>query len=336
MPTRHCVMIPFYNRHEQVVQCVDALLAQALPETIILLVDDASTPAAVDSSILKAVLHHKNIYLIHHANNQGVAAARNSGIHWCRQQGIDILIMIDSDCRPESNMIAEHLRLHEQHPGAACIGGRIVGVGKGFWAALDGVTSWIHASPHGRSEAAQTEFRSVEHPYHLATTNFSMKLQKMPQRDLVFDERLKTGEDCLLVRELRRQQQRVYFSSTPTVFHQDRETMVDVFKHHYAWGHHQYFIQLGSDLSPRCFNPLYRGIFVLVFFHLIPWFALAGSILNSKALWVGQRKDLVFYPFIYLLWLAKGAAVLEAAIRPHSCLRTGRQSVSYEEIATDA
>lgn len=312
---------------------MEKLLASALPETIFLLVDDASAPMAWSSVELQPLLKNKNVFLIRHEQNQGVAAARNSGIDWCRQRDVDILIMVDSDCRPANNVIVEHLRLHDAHPEAVCIGGRIVGEGKGTWAKLDGITSWVHATPHGAGDVAQEEFRSVEHPYHLATTNFSIKLKQLMERKFVFDERLVTGEDCLLIRELRKLKRGVYFSSTPTVFHQDRETFADVFKHHYAWGHHQYFIQLGGDISSRCFNPWYRGVFVLVFLPLIPLFALAGSLLNSRALWAHQRQYFWFYPFIYLLWLGKGFAVLEAAIRPYACLRAGRPSVEYDEAA---
>jgi len=325
-------MIPFFNRHEQVALCVEKLLAQALPGTIFLLVDDSSSPAASRSIELKPILKNKNVFLIRHLENQGVSAARNSGIDWCRQRDIDIIIMIDSDCRPENNMISEHLRLHDAHPEVVAIGGLIVGEGKSFWAKLDGITSWVHASPHGIGDAAQEEFRVVEHPYHLATTNFSVKLKQLPERKFIFDERLITGEDCLLIRELRKLKKGVYFSSTPKIFHRDRETFIDVFRHHYAWGHHQYFIQLGGDISPRCFNPLYRAAFVLMFLPLIPLFAFAGSMLNSKALWTHQRNDLWLYPLIYLLWLGKGCAVVEAAMNPHACLRVGRSSVEYEEV----
>jgi len=336
MMAHHCVMIPFFNRHEQVALCLEKLLAHALPGTIFLLVDDASSPAASGSVELRSILKNKNIFLIRHLENQGVSAARNSGIDWCRQRDIDIIIMIDSDCRPENNMISEHLRLHAAHPEAAVIGGRIVGEGKSFWAKLDGITSWIHASPHGVVDATQEEFRVVEHPYHLATTNFSVKLKQLPARKFIFDERLMTGEDCLLIRELRKLKKGVFFSAVPKIFHRDRETFRDVFRHHYAWGHHQYFIQLGGDISPRCFNPLYRGIFTLIFLPLIPLFALAGSLLNSKSLWACQRKDLLFYPLIYLLWLGKGCAVVETAIRPYACLRNGRHLVEYEEVVQNA
>src|SRR5690606_35377093 len=142
-----------------------------------------------------------------------------------------------------------HLRLHREHPDAVCIAGRINGEGKGVWARLDGITSWVHASPHGVGESTPAS-RAVWHPYHLATTIFSVKLGQLPPRPFVFDERLMTGEDCFLIRELRKSQKGIYFSASSEAFHQDRETFLEVFRHHYVWGHHQYFIQLGGDISP--------------------------------------------------------------------------------------
>lgn len=322
-------MIPFYGRHQQVAECLSALLAQKLSHTQFLLVDDGSHPAGADCEMLKPYLERQDVTLITHPENSGVSAARNSAIHWCRERDIKILLMIDSDCRPGAKVIEEHLRLHIQHPGAACIGGSIIGTGRSAWAKLDGLVSWIHASPHNRADSSQPEFRYVAAPYHLASTNFSVKISLLPERERVFDERLKTGEDCLLVRQLRQQKREVYFSATPSVYHQDRERLADVFRHHYAWGHHQYFIQLGGDLSPRCFNPIYRLAFASIFLLLLPLFALTGALLNSKALWANQRQKLWWFPAIYLLWLAKGCAVLEAALRPYACLRQQRPQISY-------
>ena len=339
-------MIPFLDRLDQVAACLNALLLQVKPDTVFLLIDDGSMPPALHNAKLKSLLSQPNVHLISHQDNLGVAATRNSGLHWCKQHHIDIFLMIDSDCLPEENFIEEHLRLHKEHPNAVCIGGQIIGQGKSIWARLDGITSWVHATPHQKqSNAHAAEFRAVNHPYHLPTTNFSAKLDKLPKRDFVFDERLKSGEDCLLIRELRRSkpfgyfgfaqhksaQGTVYFSSTPTVYHQDRETLCEVFQHHYEWGHHQYFIQLGGDLSPRCFNPVYRTLFVLLFLPLSPLFALVGALLNCKPLLFNQPRALVFFPLIYGLWLGKAIAVLEAAIRPQACLRNAREHISYEE-----
>jgi hypothetical protein len=154
----------------------------------------------------------------------------------------------------------------------------------------------------------------------------------MPQREMIFDERLISGEDCLLVRELRAMHKPVCYSSTPVIHHHDRETLCGVFRHHYEWGHHQYFIQLGGNISARCFNPLYRLAFCVMFLPLLPLFALAGSILNMKPLLRHHTRALLFYPFIYALWFGKGIAVMEAAIFPRACLRKARKHISYESV----
>ena len=120
---------------------------------------------------------------------------------FCRHRGHELVIMIDSDCLPGPDFISTHLDMHRESPGVACIGGAVVGRGSSAWARLDGIMSWVHAAPHYPRH-------TVETPYHLPTTNFSVKLALLPNRPFVFDERLRTGEDCLLIRELRHNGQR--------------------------------------------------------------------------------------------------------------------------------
>lgn len=317
---RHCVIIPFFNRVDQVHTCLQQLLAQALPDTEFLLVDDASTDNLIE---LDELLYGKGVFLIRHPRNEGVSAARNSALQWCRERGHAVVIMIDSDCIPGPDFIETHVRLHVEMPEVACVGAAIVGRGSSVWSRLDGVASWVHAAPHYRQH-------EVEHPYHLPTTNFSVKLSMLPDRPFVFDERLCTGEDCLLIRELRRQGLLVLFSPSPVIYHRDRERLLDVLRHHYKWGHHQYFIQLGRDISPYVFNPAYRIVFLLVFFWLWPLYSLTGATLNIVP-WLSTRLGYLSYaPGVFALWLCKGIAVMEAALRPRSVLRAARSSLDYE------
>ncbi len=317
---KHCVIIPFFNRVDQVRACLQELLAQALPGTEFLLVDDASTDNLVE---LDELLHRKEVFLIRHPRNEGVSAARNSALQWCREHGCELVIMIDSDCLPGPGFIETHVRLHAEMPEVPCIGAAIVGRGSSVWSRLDGITSWVHAAPHYPQH-------EVKHPYHLPTTNFSVKLSRLPDRPFVFDERLHTGEDCLFIRELRRRGLPVLFSPSPVIYHRDRERLLDVLRHHYKWGHHQYFVQLGRDISPYVFNPVYRAAFLLVFVWLWPLYSLAGATLNI-APWLSTRLGYLAYaPGVYILWLAKGIAVMEAALRPRAVLRTARASLDYQ------
>ncbi|MBX9635781.1 MAG: glycosyltransferase family 2 protein, partial [Magnetospirillum sp.] len=183
----HCVLIPFLGRFDQVARAAMALLAQAGPATRLVLIDDGSQPPAAQAAPLARILADSRVTLLRHESNLGVAQARNTGLAQARAHGAEIVIMLDSDCIPGPDFLAAHLALHAAHPEAACIGGAIVGRGQGLWAALDRVMSWCHSVP-GQS------LHAVHHPYHLPTTNMSLKLARLPLR--AFDSRLRTGEDA--------------------------------------------------------------------------------------------------------------------------------------------
>jgi GT2 family glycosyltransferase len=308
----HGVIVPFLDRLPMVGRCVRGLLACARPDTRIVLVDDGSAPAAETDPGVRAVLADPRVTLLRHPTNRGVAAARNTALAWCRAEGLAVVLMLDSDCVPSADFIEAHRRLLAVQPQAACFGAAVEGVGNGFWARLDRVMTWVHMiRPPGE----------VRHPYHLGTTNFSLKLDRLPARAAVFDERLNTGEDALLIRELRRRGESVRFARTPLIVHHDRETFRGLLWHHYQYGQHQYFVQLGGDMSPRCFHPAYRLAFVLAFLPLLPLYALAGSVLNLAPWLLRHPGYLAWYPLMYLLWTAKGVAVLESAVAPWRTLR---------------
>jgi glycosyltransferase involved in cell wall biosynthesis len=311
---RHCVILPFFNRLELVGRCLAKLLAGAPAATRILLVDDGSVPPGHLDPEIRRLAADPRVTLLRHPVNRGVSAARNTAIRWCRRERIELVLMIDSDCEASPDFVQEHLRLHAAHAEAACIGAAVAGSGRGFWALLDKVMTFVHALPYGG-------LREVKHPYHLGTTNFSAKLARLPARDLLFDERLCTGEDALLIRELRRQRQRILFSPTPLIVHHDRETFRGLLWHHYQYGQHQYFVQFGGDLSPRCFAVPYRIAFALAFVPALPIFALLCSLLNLGP-WLRHRPAYaLLYPLMYLLWVAKGVAILQSAACPASVLR---------------
>lgn len=317
----HAVIVPFLDRLPMVARCVAGLLACGRPETRIVLVDDGSAPPADADPTVRALLADARVTLLRHAENRGVAAARNTALAWCRAHGMTLVLMLDSDCEPSPDFVDAHLRLHADHPDVTCIGAAVEGTGRGVWARVDRVMTYVHAIGPAHE---------VRHPYHLGTTNFSAKLDRLPARAAVFDERLNTGEDALLIRELRRTGQRVWFSPTPRIIHHDRETWRGVLWHHYQYGQHQYFVQLGGDFAPRCLRPAYRAAFVPVFLSVLPLFALVGSLLNL-APWLRTRPSyLAWYPVMYALWLVKGVAVLQSAIAPWRSLRRvprGRNSV---------
>ncbi|WP_101756557.1 glycosyltransferase family 2 protein [Oceanicoccus sp. KOV_DT_Chl] len=311
--TRHCVLVPFYGRVSQVENCVRKLLSEGLPDTYIVLINDG-TPSSELGTTLDELLENESLVMLHHTGNMGVAAARNTGVEWARAHQCEIVIMIDSDCIPSESFIKQHLGLHARYADVACFGGGILGVGSTLWARLDNLMSWVHSVPYG-------EIRKVSALYHLPTTNFSIKLSSVDPTLPMFESRLKTGEDALLIRQLRRSGASVMFSPDPIIYHLDRSGLVDVLKHHYEWGHHQYFIQLGGDFSEITMKPWYRVLFLLAFLPFLPVFAMLGAVLNI-APWLKHKPVyLAYFPLVYMVWMCKSVAVGEAALRPHRCLR---------------
>ena len=309
------VIIPFFGRFEQLTLCVLALLDQSHKKFKIVLIDDGSNSKYSSSSYVTKLPKDERLIFLEHDKNHGVAKARNTGVKWCKSNSIDLILMIDSDCLPSSNFVSGHITLHERHPSASCIGGGMVSVGESVWAKLDNILSWVHSIPEG-------EVRSISPLYHLPTTNFSIKISEVPDREELFDNRLQTGEDALLIKKLIKRGKSVLFSPVPKVKHYDRNTLSDVLHHHYKWGYHQYFIQLGGNISSRCFKLWYRVLFASCFFFSIPLYALLGSCLNLLP-WLKYRPSYIIYaPLIYIVWLFKACAILEAAISPNTVLRT--------------
>lgn len=325
--TRHCIAITFFNRIDSVARCLTALMAQRAHATEILLVDDGSTPGAWNHPALRRLLAEPRVHLIRHERNHGVSAARNSALHWCRAHGLDLVIMIDSDCTPGPDLIRQHLELQERFPDATAIAGAIVGTGNGVFAWIDGVLSWTNSRPHGdvRKSGANVV-------YHLPMTNIALRLSRLPEREAIYDERLHTGEDLLLIRELLQRGATMVSSPVPVVFHQDRETLRSLIAHHRQWGYHQYFLQFGGCFSRPVFHPLYRAAFLLAFGLALPGYVLIGSILNI-APWLRHRPAaaLAWGPAL-LIWIAKGLAVMQAALNPRAALRPTRTTVTYVEM----
>lgn len=82
------VVIPAYNRGEDVLDCVRSIQKSLFQPKEIVVVDDGSTDNSVE------LLKSNNITVIEHGNNRGTAAARNTG---AKHTTGEIIAFIDSD-----------------------------------------------------------------------------------------------------------------------------------------------------------------------------------------------------------------------------------------------
>lgn len=99
------IVVPVYNSHQYINECVDSILSQSYTEFELILVDDGS----VDNSFTMCeqyALRDRRVRVIHQ-NNRGASAARNVGINAATGK---YLCFVDSDDWIRSGYIADLVR----------------------------------------------------------------------------------------------------------------------------------------------------------------------------------------------------------------------------------
>jgi glycosyltransferase involved in cell wall biosynthesis len=113
------VIIPLYNRREEIGRAVASALRQSHAPYEIVVVDDASCDG---SAAAVAVLGDKRVRLVRHERNRGAAAARNTGIAAAEGEWIALL---DSDDEWEPDKLARQIaavRAASDRPAASVTG----------------------------------------------------------------------------------------------------------------------------------------------------------------------------------------------------------------------
>lgn len=304
-----CVAIPFFGRFHMLKANLGALL-DGLPErTHVVVVDDGSWPSADEDAELKPLFDDPRVTLLRHPENRGPGAARNTALAWCRDAGVELIILLDSDCRVEPGFVAGHIALHHEHPDAACIGGAIQGEGRGLAARLDGIMSWFTSIP-------KTPTHEVTEPLHLPTTNMSLKLDRLPAKADVFDPNLRTGEDVALIKSLRRQGQKILFTPEPMIYHSDRENIKAFLNHQMRWAIHTYAVRFGYARPRRLLRVFLFASFLLA----LPLFALYASWLNIQPWLSTDKRYVAYWPAVLLVFVLKGIGVLVGIVDPGRAL----------------
>jgi GT2 family glycosyltransferase len=304
-----CIVIPFLDRTEMLVNNVEVLLGDIPDGVTVILVDDGSAVPANENPELAAILTDPRVCLLRHSVNRGPSAARNTALAWCRQANCRIVILLDSDCVIEPGFAASHLELHQRHADAVCIGGGIQGQGKGFLARLDGIMSWFTSVPGSRA-------REITGPLHIPTTNMSFKMERLPSTERVFDARLRTGEDVAFIKCLRRDGETVLFSPEPVVRHNDRVSLQAFLRHQLKWAIHSYVVRFGYD-KPR---PVFRAVLATCFIFAMPLYALYASYLNMMPLIAKDWQNAFYWPAVTFVYFVKGFGVLAGIILPNLAL----------------
>jgi GT2 family glycosyltransferase len=111
------IIIPSYNRPEQLARCLEAVIAQDAPDFEVVVVDDGSPTllSSVCASFGSRVRYVRR-------DNAGPAAARNLGV---RSSDAAFLAFTDDDCRPRRNWLSSLMSAHGGDDGRL-VGGLVV------------------------------------------------------------------------------------------------------------------------------------------------------------------------------------------------------------------
>jgi glycosyltransferase involved in cell wall biosynthesis len=305
------VMIPFFNKANEVIKCISSIKNEIKDNGWIILINDGSSKVEL-TKIQAKVKSYNNVRIITHQINRGVSSARNTGVEWCIIKNIKILIMIDSDSTTKDKCIFHHLLMHYKMPSLSILGGAIFGEHVNLAGKIDGIASWVHSIPYKK-------WHEVTKPYHLPTNNLSIKTEHFSEDIPLFQKFLKTGEDAYFIKTAQENRKKVFFSPLPQISHKDRNNFFEVIKHHFEWGHHQYFLLTRWNEFKLSFNPIFRIFFFIFFLCAFPFYVVLGSCLNTYP-WLRYKSYYsIYYPFLFLLWFIKALAIFEAIVRPLKC-----------------
>ncbi len=115
------VVVPTYNRNDQLSEVIDHLLASGVDgfsDIEIIVVDDGSIESA--KPVVESKRFAKPFRLIYlYQQNSGPAAARNNGF---REASNSVVLFIDDDVLVSKNLLCKHWRAHLDKPGSVIFG----------------------------------------------------------------------------------------------------------------------------------------------------------------------------------------------------------------------
>jgi hypothetical protein len=308
---RVAVVIFSRDRAHLLATCLSAFLLQLDANTaVMIVVHDASEVPFIDTPATAALPTHPNVRVVRRAQTGESGTVRIAGLQSAKQLGVEIAVLLDSDCVQPHDYVQSHLAQHRETPDAAFMGAAMAGVGTGIWSRADSATSWL-------TSMLDMAGRDVHHPVHLPTLNIHLKLAAIA----LFVECLRhADEDTQLVLDPLRKDRRIVYAGSPVLRHFERVRFAAGLQHHFFWGCQTYWIRLGFDTS-LAKQILYKlGI-------LIAWAAYAILILASYYIlsaWLQRRPpDQAIAPIVLTLSTAKAVAVSCGVLFPHFVLHPG-------------
>ena len=90
------IVVLNYKNYTETIKCVDGILEQKEVKVNVVIVDNGSENESMDA-FKERYNDNEGIHLIENSKNLGYAKGNNVGIDWLRHQGIDFIIVCNSD-----------------------------------------------------------------------------------------------------------------------------------------------------------------------------------------------------------------------------------------------
>lgn len=163
MSRRVCIVIVNWNSWQLLEQCLQALALQTWQDFKVVVLDNASLPAAPEGFCER----HGGIGFIWSDRNLGFAAANNVAIHGI--QDVEWLALLNPDAIPEPNWLAQLIEATHRYPDYAAFGSRQLIAGNEHLLDGDGdsyhISGLVWREGHGTLVAsAQNEVREIFSP----------------------------------------------------------------------------------------------------------------------------------------------------------------------------
>ena len=204
------IIIPTYNRCEQLQRVLSGLERQTVPSNQfeVIIVSDGSTDGTNDFlNTASTGLQLKPIFQA----NSGVAAARNNGLYQASGQ---LILFLDDDVVPDSQLVAEHLHIHTSQCGDVIVLGPML-TPSDF--SLASWVRWEQAMLTKQYDAMLAEkYQPTARQFYTGNTSLAREhLLKAGG----FDEHFRRAEDVELAYRLARSGLRFIFNAQAIGYH---------------------------------------------------------------------------------------------------------------------
>lgn len=102
------IVVLNYKNYTETIKCVDSILEQKKVKVKVVIVDNGSENESMNA-FRERYDDHTEIHLIENSQNLGYAKGNNIGIDWLRKQGIDFIIVCNSDVVFSSSYIMKEM-----------------------------------------------------------------------------------------------------------------------------------------------------------------------------------------------------------------------------------